>query len=110
MVTWRNCKDDAPKYDGVYQVLILSDDHQHWCNVDGRYDVKYNSWELWLDGFGWSGDSGYEPYYWYSLPPFPPVPYDGPLCEYYVNECCSGQKHTPHCSYQGNKEHCMYYD
>lgn len=110
MVTWRNCKDDAPKYDGVYQVLILSDDHQHWCNVDGRYNVKYNSWELWLDGFGWSGDSGYEPYYWYKLPAFPPVPYEGPICEYYVNECCSGQKHTPHCSYQGNKEHCMYYD
>ena len=48
MTTWRSCKDEAPKYDGVYQVLILDDDRQHWRNVYGLYNVKYNSWELWI--------------------------------------------------------------
>jgi hypothetical protein len=106
MVTWRNCKDDAPKYNGVYQVLILSDDHQHWCNVDGRYDVKHNSWELWLDGFGWSGDSGYEPIYWYKLPVFPPVPYNGPICKYFREDSCVAQKNAPRCYCQGNESKC----
>lgn len=114
MMYWRSCSKEPPIYDGEYEVLVLDCDWltgaKHWATLPGKYYCKDKLWDLWIDGFGWSGDSGYEPYYWCSLPPFPPIPYDGPLCEYYVNECCSGQKHTPHCSCQGNKEHCIYYD
>ena len=77
--------------------------------LPGKY-YKNGDWDLWIDGFGWSGDSGYKPYYWCELPPFPPLPYEGPYCEYYKGEYCSAQKNTPRCVCQGNRKVCMYFD
>lgn len=113
MVSWRTCSKEPPIYEGEYQVLILEHDWvtdtKHWVVLPGKY-YKNGDWDLWIDGFGWSGDSGYKPYYWCELPPFPPIPYEGPYCEYYKGEYCSAQKNTPRCVCQGNRKACMYFD
>ena len=92
MISWRACSKEPPIYEGEYQVLILEHDWvtdtKHWVVLPGKY-YKNGDWDLWIDGFGWSGDSGYKPYYWCELPPFPPLPYEGPYCEYYIGEYSS---------------------
>ena len=62
---WKECQTNPPPHDGTYPVLVLvrDDGSYYWDRVDGLYNRYYNSWELWIDGFGWSSDSGYDPYY-----------------------------------------------
>ena len=101
---WRNCNNDPPQKAGEYIVLILEDNM--WKECFGQYSTHYKNWELWIDGFGWSGDSGYEPQYWFELPQYPPIPYKGPICEYFYNNYCSAQKNIPRCFCQGDKNKC----
>lgn len=105
---WKSCINEPPKKDGEYVVLILEDNM--WKECFGSYSSKSNIWKLWIDGFGWSDDSGYIPSYWFELPKDPPIPYTGPKCIYYNNDYCVGQKNTPHCPCQGNRKVCMYFD
>ena len=106
---WRDCVKDPPTNNIECEVLVLDYDIYHgtrWLQTSARYDSKDNTWDLWLDGFGWSGDSGYVPLYWIELPPFPPLPYNGPMCEYFSANQCMAQKNMPRCCCQGNKERC----
>ena len=105
---WKECQTNPPPHDGTYPVLVLvrDDGSYYWDRVDGLYNRYYNSWELWIDGFGWSSDSGYDPYYWLILPPYPPVPYFGEKCEFFCNDNCSAQKNCPRCYCQGNTQNC----
>lgn len=106
---WRDCVKDPPTNDIECEVLVLDYDIYHgarWFQTSARYDLKDNTWDLWLDGFGWSGDSGYVPLYWIELPPFPPLPYNGPMCEYFSANQCMAQKNMPRCFCQGDKNKC----
>ena len=106
---WHDCNKEPPTPEVEYEVLVLDYDIYHgtrWFQTSGKYH-KEGYWDLWLDGFGWSSDSGYTPSYWIELPPFPPLPYEGPKCGYlYGDGYCSAQKNTPRCYCQGNKEKC----
>lgn len=106
---WHDCNKEPPVNNIECEVLVLDYDIYHgtrWFQTSARYDSKNNTWELWLDGFGWSGDSGYVPFHWIELPPFPPLPYNGPMCEYFSANQCMAQKNMPRCYCQGNKEKC----
>lgn len=100
---WYNCKDEPPILEGEYEVLVL--DNDHWAQAHGKID-KNGVWWLWLDGFGWSGDSGYEVYYWCTLPPLPPLPNAEPLCESFCYNYCLSQKNIPRCFCKGDKNKC----
>lgn len=106
---WRDCVKDPPTNNIECEVLVLDYDiyrGTRWLQTSARYNSKDNTWELWLDGFGWSSDSGYVPLYWIELPPYPPLPYNGPMCEYFSANQCMAQKNMPRCYCQGNKEKC----
>lgn len=106
---WRDCVKDPPTNNIECEVLALDYDIYRgtsWFQTSARYDLKNNSWDLWLDGFGWFGDSGYVPLYWIELPPFPPLPYNGPMCEYFSANQCMAQKNMPQCFCQGDKNKC----
>ena len=106
---WHDCNKEPPTPEVEYEVLVLDHDIYHgtrWLQTPGKY-YKEGYWDLWIDGFGWSSDSGYTPSYWIELPPFPPLPYEGPKCSYLYNDgYCSAQKNMPRCFCQGNKEKC----
>jgi hypothetical protein len=106
---WHDCNKEPPANNIECEVLVLDYDiyrGTRWLQTSARYDSKNGNWDLWLDGFGWSSDSGYVPLYWIELPPFPPLPYDGPMCEYFSANQCMAQKNMPRCYCQGNKEKC----
>ena len=106
---WRDCVKDPPTNNIECEVLVLDYDiyrGTRWLQTSARYNSKDNTWELWLDGFGWSSDSGYVPLYWIELPPYPPLPYNGPMCEYFSANQCMAQKNMPRGYCQGNKEKC----
>lgn len=65
---WKLNKNNPPDHEGVYEVLVLY--NNELCLLHGRYN-KGGYWELDVDGFGWTADTGYEPVYWLELPPFP---------------------------------------
>ena len=110
LVRWYNCKDEPPKHYYVsYEILILDEtrgESSKWWHTQGIPNEN-GHWDVWVDGFGWSGDAG-QPMYWCSLPPEPPIPYKGPICIYYNNGCCVGQKNSPQCCCEGNLEKCRY--
>jgi len=107
---WRDCVKDPPANDIECEVLVL--DHNiyrgtRWLRTFARYNSKDGNWDLWIDGFGWSSDSGYTPSYWIELPSLPPLPYEGPKCGYlYGNSYCMAQKNMPRCYCQGDKNKC----
>ena len=106
---WRDCAKDPPTNNIECEVLVLDYDiyrGTRWLQTSARYDPKDGNWDLWIDGFGWSGDSGYVPLYWIELPPFPPLPYNGPMCEYFSANQCMAQKNMPRCYCQGDKNKC----
>ena len=104
---WRDCVKDPPKADGIYQVLVLWQAAfwrpKEWFHTEGR--LRSGIWDVWMDGYGWSSNTG-QPHYWYELPPFPPLPYDGPMCEYFSADQCIAQENIPRCYCRGNKEKC----
>ena len=106
---WHDYNKEPPKPGVQCEVLVLDHDIYHgtrWLKTSGVY-FKEGYWDLWIDGFGWSSDSGYIPSYWIELPPFPPIPYEGPKCVYlYGNSYCMAQKNMPRCYCQGNREKC----
>ena len=106
---WRDCAKDPPTNDIECEVLILDYDIYRgvrWLQTSAQYNSENGNWNLWTDGFGWSGDSGYIPVYWIELPPLPPLPYDGPICEYFSANQCMAQKNMPRCYCQGDKNKC----
>ena len=106
---WRDCVKDPPINDVECEALVLDYDiyrGTRWLQTSARYNLKDGNWDLWIDGFGWSGDSGYVPLYWIELPPFPPLPYNGPMCEYFSANQCMAQKNMPRCYCQGDKNKC----
>ena len=106
---WRDCAKDPPTNDIECEVLILDYDIYRgakWRQTSAQYNSENGNWNLWTDGFGWSGDSGYIPIYWIELPPLPPLPYDGPICEYFSANQCMAQKNMPRCYCQGDKNKC----
>lgn len=106
---WRDCIKDPPTNDIECEVLILDYDiycGARWHQTSAQYNSENGNWNLWTDGFGWSGDSGYIPMYWIELPPLPPLPYNGPICEYFSENQCIAQKNMPRCYCQGDKNKC----
>ena len=107
---WRDCVKDPPANNIECEVLVLDHDiycGTRWLRTSAQYNSKDRNWDLWIDGFGWSGDSGYTPSYWIELPSFPPLPYEGPKCGYlYGNGYCMAQKNMPRCYCQGDKNKC----
>ena len=106
---WRDCIKDPPTNDIECEVLILDYDiyrGARWLQTSAQYNSENGNWDLWTDGFGWSGDSGYIPMYWIELPPLPPLPYNGPICEYFSENQCIAQKNMPRCYCQGDKNKC----
>ena len=103
---WHDCVKNPPTSEGTYVVLVFEDDE--WKECFSRYSSKYNEWQLWLDGWYDADEVGLKPSYWVELPPFPPLPYKGPICMYYNNGCCVGQKNSPQCYCEGNVEKCRY--
>ena len=106
---WRDCIKDPPTNDVEYEVLILDYDiyrGARWLQISAQYNSENGNWNLWTDGFGWSDDLGYIPVYWIELPPLPPLPYNGPICEYFSENQCIAQKNMPRCYCQGDKNKC----
>ena len=102
---WHDCVKNPPTSEGTYVVLVFEDDE--WKECFSRYSSKYNEWQLWLDGWYDVDEVGLKPYYWCALPPFPPLPYEGPKCDYlYGDGYCSAQKNMPRCFCQGDKNKC----
>ena len=106
---WHDCNKEPPTPEVEYEVLVLDHDIYHgtrWLQTPGKYHQE-GYWDLWIDGFGWSSDSGCIPSYWIELPPFPPLPYEGPKCGYlYGDDYCTAQKNMPRCFCQGDKNKC----
>lgn len=106
---WRDCVKDPPTNDIECEVLILDYDiyrGARWLQTSAQYNSENGNWDLWTDCFGWSGDSGYIPMYWIELPPLPPLPYNGPICEYFSENQCIAQKICPGVICQGDKNKC----
>ena len=104
---WHNCKDEPPAA-GVYEILMLcctGDGRKMWFQTSGIYNSRNDIWTIKITENTWSSDAG-TPLYWIKLPPLPPVPYDGPMCKYYSDGLCVGQKNSPRCYCQGNTEEC----
>lgn len=106
-MNWNDFTKVPPPAPGRYMVLWLKERRQgpRWALSKGRY-YDDGTWDIYLDDFGWTGDSGVEVAYWVELPVYPPLPYKGPICEYFKNDCCFAQKNTPYCFCQGNKDKC----
>lgn len=106
---WNNFKTNPPTISGRYMVLWFKKRGRNgprWALSKGRYDTNSGIWELFLDDFGWTADSGVEISYWFQLPEYPPLPYEGERCKYYVRGGCFAQKNAPDCNCQGNLELC----
>lgn len=104
---WRDFSKEKPPSPGRYMVLWLKQRRQgpRWALSKGRY-YDNGIWELFLDDFGWTFDSGVEVAYWFELPTYPPLPYEGPVCEYFKEGYCWAQKNAPQCFCQGDKNKC----
>lgn len=106
---WHDYSKEKPPMAGRYEILMLTTidyDEKGWYQTTGIYNANNKLWSIWLDGFGWSSDAG-TPSYWLRMPPEPPIPYEGPICEYFHSgDYCSAQKDMPRCYCQGNKEKC----
>ena len=104
---WHNCKDELPA-SGVYEVLMLccaGDGQKMWFQTSGIYNSHNDLWTIKITENTWSSDAG-TPLFWMKLPPLPPVPYDGPMCEYFDNGSCVAQKNAPRCYCQGDESKC----
>lgn len=102
---WKNCMSEPPEKDKEYVVLILDHYNPRWLQTDGKY-LGNNIWEIWLDGYGWSSDSGETPLYYFELPPEPPLPSTEPLCDGFCFNYCLYQKNIPRCFCRGDKKKC----
>ena len=108
-MNWNDFKTNPPTTSGRYMVLWLKKNSRNgprWALSKGRYNADCELWELFLDDFGWTADSGVEVSYWVELPTYPPLPYAGPRCQYYVRGGCFAQKNAPTCYCQGDRNKC----
>lgn len=106
---WHDYNKEPPQQAGCYYVLFLvSDeyDNNKWYDTKGIYNPFNKRWTIFIDDIGWRSDIG-TPSYYLKIPEFPPIPYEGPICEYLYNEdYCSAQKNMPRCYCQGDKNKC----
>ena len=109
MMVWRSCKDGIPKA-GLYEVLMLvcnGNGNKMWFQTQAIYNTNNNLWTVLIDAREnyWSCDAGV-PSYYLKIPEYPPIPYEGPICEYFNNNYCMAQKDAPRCYCQGDKNKC----
>ena len=106
---WHDYNKEPPKSAGLYEVLMLVCNgigEKMWWQTQGIYNTNNKMWTILVDGNEWCFDVG-TPYYYFKTPELPPIPYEGPICEYlYGGDYCSAQKNMPRCYCQGDKNKC----